>query len=416
MYRIIDVDGRECEVDLRGFLAAIKGGEISADSMIFDSRENRWIRAADHPDWRAVMDTVDGTASTAKTAPVDRGSGASGPVSDSYGAQPARTLPTSQADVRIVPHEDAPKGHHGEQHADSATSDAVDTGPLSGDNASRTDGRILPVTNGLSPRPAGGPRPPSKDQSVAERNQRDERVAGPIGKEFTSAKEKSVNVTIKDWTEEDRKAVEAANSLRRAFLACIALFSIFYINLILAYLTGQSNERLTEWVERSAVMHVSTGGSFAQYIFLLFSAVIFLFSVYEVRNVVKRHSDDELQWSWGWTVGSIVVPIVSLYRPWLGFGEIYRLSLACSGKIAKFSWLTLSMAIVAILYNFTTFRLDLAVGSRLSEATDQLTQSDVVTLLALAVTQLTVFLFSSVLAYAWLHRATVPLSRLALNR
>jgi hypothetical protein len=74
------------------------------------------------------------------------------------------------------------------------------------------------------------------------------------------------------------------------------------------------------------------------------------------------------------------------------------------------------MAIVAILYNFTTFRLDLAVGSRLSEATDQLTQSDVVTLLALAVTQLTVFLFSSVLAYAWLHRATVPLSRLALNR
>lgn len=83
-----------------------------------------------------------------------------------------------------------------------------------------------------------------------------------------------------------------------------------------------------------------TGIAALSSIFYLFGTIAFLYGMGTARKIIVRLlGPNALHFGWGWTVGSLFIPIWMLYRPWAGFGEI-RQAITHMAKqgVADMSW------------------------------------------------------------------------------
>lgn len=56
----------------------------------------------------------------------------------------------------------------------------------------------------------------------------------------------------------------------------------------------------------------------------ILSCVFYCF--YQIYVVIRTQNRKELKYGFGWTVGSIFIPFINFYRPWVGLGEIRRVT------------------------------------------------------------------------------------------
>jgi hypothetical protein len=57
----------------------------------------------------------------------------------------------------------------------------------------------------------------------------------------------------------------------------------------------------------------------------------FLMCMTQVRHAIASITKVPLV-SWGWTLGTLIIPIWCLYRPWIGFAEIRRAAIGMSKR------------------------------------------------------------------------------------
>lgn len=96
----------------------------------------------------------------------------------------------------------------------------------------------------------------------------------------------------------------------------------------------------------------------------------FLVAMLNARRLAEAIGIRSWNYGWGWTVGTIFVPIACLFRPWLGFAEIRRaiFATAAAGQATKddeFSVFTLILG--------AAFFICGGIGNFLGAAVDQLT-------------------------------------------
>jgi hypothetical protein len=53
------------------------------------------------------------------------------------------------------------------------------------------------------------------------------------------------------------------------------------------------------------------------------------YSRWGLEAVIGKES---FHYSWGWTIGTLFIPVVCLYRPWVGFGEVRRAAIGMSSR------------------------------------------------------------------------------------
>ena len=65
--------------------------------------------------------------------------------------------------------------------------------------------------------------------------------------------------------------------------------------------------------------------SWIQIIGFVGGAICFLLSISKIRKGLEALlGNTAFFYGWGWTIGSVFIPFVSLYRPWVGFAEVRR--------------------------------------------------------------------------------------------
>lgn len=94
-------------------------------------------------------------------------------------------------------------------------------------------------------------------------------------------------------------------------------------------------------------------GALGDYILPIVAVVAFLCAMGQGRFVAESCAVPAMRHSLGWTIGSVIIPLLNLWRPWIGFSEIRRavLGVAASGRPAMLeppSGATLLLAIVFI--------------------------------------------------------------------
>jgi hypothetical protein len=94
-----------------------------------------------------------------------------------------------------------------------------------------------------------------------------------------------------------------------------------------------------DWV----VLASFVGGAFAA----LFSMS---FARWGIEAVIGKPS---FYFTWGWTIGAIFIPLVCLYRPWVGFGEVRRaaVGIASRQRISQ-EWQGDGFSIDTLLFGF----------------------------------------------------------------
>jgi hypothetical protein len=81
----------------------------------------------------------------------------------------------------------------------------------------------------------------------------------------------------------------------------------------------------------------------------------FLLAMLNARRLAEAIGVRSWNYGWGWTVGTLFIPIVCLFRPWLGFAEIRRaiFASAAAGRATKdddeFSTFTLILGLAIVV-------------------------------------------------------------------
>jgi hypothetical protein len=116
-------------------------------------------------------------------------------------------------------------------------------------------------------------------------------------------------------------------------------------------------------------------GVLSDYILPLVAVVAFLCAMGQGRFVAQACAVRDMRHSLGWTIGSLIIPLLNLWRPWIGFSEIRRavLGVAASGRPVMLeppSGATLLLAIVFVGGNGALRALGREVD-RLQQPSDQ---------------------------------------------
>jgi hypothetical protein len=61
-----------------------------------------------------------------------------------------------------------------------------------------------------------------------------------------------------------------------------------------------------------------------QLVSFIIACIGFLVAMTKYRSAIKVLIGETFSYGWGWTIGSLFIPILGLYRPWVGFGEVRR--------------------------------------------------------------------------------------------
>ena len=141
-----------------------------------------------------------------------------------------------------------------------------------------------------------------------------------------------------------------ANRLLIIFLAILlsAILSQLYLldqihSLVTQYGLGQVPEQLMPaWSGfTDSVLEII---SFCWY-FVLLACLMYCF--YQLNLILRGYFRETMKYSFGWTVGSMFIPFVCLYRPWVGLAEIRKKIFVKRFNIPKsFDMSTLYFAVV----------------------------------------------------------------------
>ncbi len=127
------------------------------------------------------------------------------------------------------------------------------------------------------------------------------------------------------------KSSSVCNILAAAGLGICALISFystwFYMRMSeLGHQFGWGHVPLTEFpIPPASIEETFDTLGWIQNIGFVGGGIAFLFSMSKIRNGVEELiGKPAFFYGWGWTIGSLFIPIVCLYRPWVGFAEIRR--------------------------------------------------------------------------------------------
>jgi hypothetical protein len=133
---------------------------------------------------------------------------------------------------------------------------------------------------------------------------------------------------------------------------------------------------------------------------LLIGSIFYFLTVAQPGRILRSAGVQDIKWSNGWTVGGFFIPIVFLYRPWVGLNESEQTirSAAAKGEwprsaIRRFGWrtwlyaITLMIAIAVQRIADTLFKkMSTEVPASLGQALRHLGSAEAVSYVALAST------------------------------
>jgi hypothetical protein len=104
--------------------------------------------------------------------------------------------------------------------------------------------------------------------------------------------------------------------------------------------------------------------------------VCVMYCFYQVRSVLQNNLKQTFKHGFGWTVGSLLIPFINFYRPWVGLGEIRRTAIYVRYKVMrKFDVWTLLFALTFYAALLSTKVISAEEQSLANKPTDAIDQA-----------------------------------------